>query len=180
MLGGIPNQEHMRMKLSTLGAAIAAFAVCAAAGAQTTPYEPIGASVRLGIFLPTNSQTNDNVGSGFFAFGADYRLGVKSPRLIGLDSYIDGSVDYFRRNETGAIPVLVNYNVTSGQYFFKVGIGVSFQSLPGDDKAGFGYQVGAGYTIPSTSRLPVFVQASFFGADRSQVNGFGLFVGTRF
>ena len=168
------------MKLSTFGAATAAFAVCAAAGAQTTPYEPVGASVRLGVFLPTNSRTNDVTGSGFFAFGADYRLNVKSPRLIGLDSYIDGSVDYYRRDDTGAIPLLLNYNVTSGQFFFKIGAGVSFQSLPEGDKTGFGYQVGLGYTIPSTSRLPVFLQASFFGADRSRVNGFGLFVGTRF
>ena len=168
------------MKLSTLGAAIAAFAVCAAAGAQTTPYQPIGASVRLGVFLPTNNRTNDVVGSGFFAFGADYRLNFKSPRLIGLDSYVEGSVDYYRRDNTGAIPVLLNYVVTTGQYFFKVGAGVSFQSLPGDDKAGFGYQFAGGYNIPSTSRLPIFVQASFFGADRSRVNGVGLFVGTKF
>ena len=168
------------MKLSTLGAVTAAFALCAAAGAQTTPYQPVGASVRLGIFLPTSSRTNDDAGSGFFAFGADYRLNFKSPRLVGLDSYFEGSLDYYRRDDTGAIPILLNYVVTSGQFFFKVGAGVSFQSLPDDDKTGFGYQVGAGYTIPSTSRLPVFLQASFLGADRSRLNGFGLYVGTRF
>ena len=168
------------MKLSTLGSATAALALCAAAGAQTTTYQPVGASVRIGAFLPANSTTNKELGTAIFAFGADYRLASRTPRLFGLESYLEGSVDYYRRDETGAIPILLNYVATSGQYYFKVGAGVSFESFPGDDFAGFGYQLGAGYNIPSTSRLPLFLQASFFGADRSRVNGFGLYVGARF
>ena len=171
----------MRMKLSTIGAATAALALCAVAGAQARPYQPIGASVRVGLFLPTNSSTNDDIGTAFVAFGADYRLvGFKLPRVFGLESYLKGSVDYYRRDDTGNIPVLLNYVGASGQYYFQLGAGVGFETVKDDSKTGFAYTAGVGYNVPSTSRLPIFLQANFFGADRSRVNGFGLFAGIRF
>lgn len=168
------------MKLSTFGAVSAALALCAVAGAQTTPYQPIGASVRLGAFFPVNSSTSNAVGDGFFAFGADYRLAARTPFLFGLRSHLSASVDYFHHDDYGNIPVLLNYVADAGSYYFQVGAGVGFESLPEGDKTGFAYEVGVGYNVPTSSRLPVFLQAEFFGSDRSRVNGIGAFVGVRF
>ena len=169
------------MKLSTFGAVSAAFAVSAAACAQTPkPYQQIGVALRAGVYLPTNETTVGDVGSGIFAFGGDYRLSVKTPSLSGLQSHLGISVDYFRRNEIGNIPVLLNYVATTGQYSFQAGAGVGFSSLRSGDRTTFAYDLGVGYDLPVNSTLPVFVQATFFGSDFAQTNGFGLYVGVRF
>lgn len=166
------------MKLKTLGAVTAAFAVCAAAGAQTTPYQPIGASVRAGIFLPTNKSTSDDIGTGFFAFGVDYDLTKTS--ILGQGLGVGLSVDYYQRDNVGDIPVLLNAIYRTGRLSFNAGVGVGFQSLPGDDKTGFAYGLGVDYTLSVGSTLPIFVGARFLGADRSQVDGFGIYAGVRF
>lgn len=167
------------MKLSTLGAVTAALALCAAAGAQTSA-APIGASVRLGIFLPTNKTTSDVAGSGFLAFGADYRLGYKPPTVGAFTSAASISVDYFQRDDYGNIPILLNYLAIKDQWTFSVGAGVGFASLPGKNDTKFAYQFGAAYDLTTTSSYPIFVEAKFFGSEQSRLNGVGLYAGVRF
>ena len=168
------------MKLSTLGAVIAALAISAVAGAQVRTSSQAGVSLRLGALFPTDTSTIDKSGTGLIAFGADLRLDPRTPRLGGLESNLSVSIDYYRRDDTGSIPVLLNYVARSGRYFFNLGAGVAFESIPGKDVAGFGYSAGVGYELPTSSSLPVFLQVKFLGADRSKVNGFGAYVGVRF
>lgn len=169
------------MKLSSLGAVSAALALCAVAGAQTTDPAPIGGSVRLGVFFPTNSATSDIAGSGFFAFGADYRLTLKAPTFGGFASGTSISVDYFSRDDYGNIPVLLNYLAMKGKYTLSVGAGVGFTSLPGgSDDAKFAYQIGISYDFTTTSAYPIFGEIKFMGSEESKVNGVGAFVGVRF
>ena len=168
------------MKLSTLGAVTAALAISAVAGAQARTNSEVGAAVRIGLFLPTDTKTNDVAGTGFLSFGVDYRFDVKTPRVLGLQGNIVLSLDYYRRDDYGNIPLTLNYVGRTGRYFFNLGAGVGFESLPVRDYTGFAYTAGIGYDIPSTSTLPIFVQAKFLGSDRSQLDGVGLYVGVRF
>ncbi len=168
------------MKLPTLGAVTAALAVCAVAGAQTKPYLPIGVNLRLGGLVFSNQTSDGDTGSGAFAFGADYALTARTPRLLGYDSHLSLSVDYYRHGDTGNIPVLLNYVATSGRYYAELGAGIGFESQPGHDETGFAYEGGIGYNVPSSSSLPIFLQANFFGADRFHLNGFAFFVGVKF
>ena len=168
------------MKLSTLGAVSAALAISAIAGAQAKSNSEVGLSARFGLFLPTNQNTNSTLGTGLLSFGVDFRLDPRTPRLFGLDSNLALSVDYFRRDQYGNIPVTLNYVARTGQYFFTVGAGVGFESLPIRDYTGFAYTAAVGYTLPTTSSLPIFVEAKFLGADRSQIDGVGLYLGLRF
>ena len=168
------------MKLSTLGAVTAALAISAVAGAQARTNSQVGVSLRLGAVFPTDTSTNDDAGTGFLSFGADYRLDPRTPRLFGLESNLAVSVDYFRRDDYGNIPVTLNYVARSGRYFFNIGAGVGFENLPDKSVTGFAYQAGIGYELPTSSSLPVFFQVKFLGADRSKVNAVGAYVGVRF
>ena len=169
------------MKLSTLGAVTAAIAISAVAGAQTSkPYEQIGVSFRAGVLFPTNKSTTDDIGTSLFAFGADYRLNARTPNVGSLKTHLSLSVDYYRRDDVGNIPVLINFVGETGNYFFQAGAGVGFSTLPAGDHTTFTYDVGVGYVLPVKATLPVFVQANFFGSDFSRVNGIGLYAGVRF
>lgn len=166
------------MKLSTLGAVSAAFVLCAAAGAQTAN-APLGASLRLGLVLPTNSSTVDDAGSSMFGFGVDYKL-TKLPSIGGLSSGLGVSVDYFSRGDYSNVPLLVNYTLTKNRFSVFAGVGVAFTSLPGKNDTKFGYQAGISYDLPTASSTPLFVQAGFFGTEQSKLNGVGLYLGYRF
>lgn len=168
------------MKLSTLGAVTAALAISAVAGAQARSSSQVGVSIRAGAVFPTDTSTNDDAGTGFFSFGVDYRLDPRLPRIFGLESNLAVSVDYFRRDDYGNIPITLNYFGATGRYFFTVGAGVGFENIPGKSVAGFAYEAGIGYELPTTSSLPVFLQVKFLGADRSKINGVGAYVGVRF
>ena len=165
------------MKLSTFGAVSAAIALCAVAGAQTSS-APLGASVRLGLVLPTNQDTIDATGSGLFAFGADYKLSLKLPTFGDFKSSTSISFDYFVRDDYGNLPLLANYILTKDRFSIFAGVGVGFTTLPGGNDTKFAYQAGLSYDLPTAS--PVYLQASFFGTEQSKLNAVGLFVGYRF
>jgi len=167
------------MKISTLGAVSAAFALCAVAGAQTAA-APVGASLRLGVFLPTNQDTIDATSSAIFAFGADYKLAYKPPTLGGYVSGSSLSVDYFNKDNYGNIPVLLNYLAMKDSWTLSVGAGVGFASLPSGNTTKFAYQVGLAYDLPVSSGTPFFVEGKFFGSENSRLNGFGVYVGLKF
>ncbi len=167
------------MKISTLGAVSAAFALCAVAGAQTK-VAPLGASVRLGVFLPTNETTIDATSNAVFAFGADYKLTYKPPTLGGYVSGSSLSVDYFNKGDYGNIPVLLNYLAMKDSWTLSVGAGVGFASLPSGNDTKFAYQVGLAYDLPVSSTTPIFIEGKFFGSEDSRLNGFGVYLGIKF
>ena len=84
--------------------------------------------------MPTDSTTSDIVGTGLFAFGADYRLAYKPPTFGSFASGASVSVDYFDRDDYGNIPVLLNYLAIKDSWTFSVGAGVGFTSIPGSER----------------------------------------------
>lgn len=167
------------MKISTLGAVLAAFAVCAVAGAQTQT-APLGASIRVGTFLPVNNDTVDATSNSVFAFGADYRLTYRPPSLGAFNSGASLSVDYFHKGDYGSIPVLLNYLAMKDRWTLSLGAGVGFNSLPGSDDTKFAYAVGLAYDLPVSSSTPLFIEGKFLGSETSRLNGFGVYLGIKF
>ncbi len=171
----------MKRHLASLVAVAALSGVAATAGAQTNG--PTGFSARLGLFLPTE----DNVfSSTIFNFGADYKLNnfnLKSPSE-GLQSYLGLTADYYFGNGSSNIPVALTYNVRSGNIVYHAGIGIDFYNIDDTDDTGTGLggQVGIAYEFGNAGRVdkPLFVQAKYFITRKSELNGFGLYVGYRF
>lgn len=168
-------------KLATLAAIAALSGVAATSSAQTNG--PTGFSARLGIFLPTE----DNVfSSTIFNFGVDYKLrnfNLSSPGE-GLQSYLGVSADYYFGNGSSNLPLALTYNVRSGSFVYHAGIGVDFYDLDdaGETGTGIGGQVGIAYEFGNAGRVdkPLFVQAKYFITRKSELNGFGIYLGYRF
>lgn len=164
-------------KLATLAAVAALSGVAAIAGAQTNG--PLGISVRAGVMLPTN----DDAFSTAFAAGIDYKLrnfSLRSPGE-GLQSYLGLSADYYGDGDHNNIPVALTYNVRSGSIVYHAGIGIDFHA--GDDTGtSLGGQVGIAYEFGNAGRAnnPLFLQAKYFITDKSELSGFGLYLGYRF
>jgi hypothetical protein len=163
------------------GLLVAALGVVAAADAQTTG--PTGISGRIGIFFPTDSVASD-LGSAWFAFGADYKLNrysVDAPTADTL-SFLSVSFDYYEKDDLRAIPIALNYNVRSGQIVWSAGIGVDFVRTFSDDSTGLGGQLGVTYEFANRNAPynPFFVQAKYFLSSESDLNGFGVYAGFRF
>lgn len=164
-------------RLATLATLAVLSGVAATASAQTNGSN--GLSARVGVFLPTDTINF----SSAFAAGIDYKL--RSFRLRtpaeGTQSYLGVSVDYYGNNDNSNIPVALTYNVRSGQIVYSAGVGVDFRA--GDDTGtSLGGQVGIAYEFGSAGRAanPIFVQAKYFLTDKSDLSGFGLYLGYRF
>lgn len=173
----------MRKTWIAKAAAVATVAACmGAASAQTNG--PTGISARLGVFFPTSDLARD-LGKTWFAFGADYKLSSVSvePARGAYASYLSVSADYYEKNDLRAIPVAVNYNVRANQFVFSGGIGIDFVRTLSDNTSGFSGQLAATYEFAnsgSTSNNPFFVQAKYFFSSKSDLSGFGVYVGYRF
>lgn len=168
------------MKIRTLAPLAALAALAAAAPAQTNG--PTGFSARLGIFLATN----DSSFSTAFAGGIDYKINqfnVTSPGE-GLQSYLGVSADYYGSGNSSNIPLALTYNVRSGDLVYSAGIGVDFYNVDRLDETGtsLGGQVGIAYEFGNAGRVdkPLFVAAKYFITRKSDLGGFGLYVGYRF
>lgn len=167
--------------LAALAAVAALAGVATTASAQTNG--PTGFSARLGIFLPTQ----DNVfSSTIFNFGVDYKLtnfNVRSPGE-GLQAYVGLTADYYYGNGSSNLPLAVTYNVRSGNIVYHAGIGVDFYDIDdtNDTGTGIGGQVGIAYEFGNAGRVdkPLFVQAKYFLTRKSELNGFGVYLGYRF
>jgi hypothetical protein len=164
------------MKISTvsrMGAVAAAAAVMGIAGAQSTPS---GLSVRLGAFLPTNSQASD-LSHTWFSFGADFKLSSMSASVpvVGTESYFGISADYYSHGNDGDIPVALTYNVKQGPVAFAVGVGPDFRNSGDLTSAGVGIgeQVSVSYEI-SKIAMPIFIEAKYFIASKPELSGFGV------
>lgn len=154
-----------------------------AAGAQMSGQS--GVSGRIGYFLPTNSAAG---GGNWLSFGADYRLNsVSAPAMTmrsGTSTFVTLSGDYYNHGGFRNIPVAFNYNVRSMQLIFSAGVGVGFQTVYDHETIDLGGQIGATYEFSSGRGMRTgstfFVQAKYFLASNSLLDGLGLYVGMRF
>lgn len=168
-----------RSFLAGAAAALALVGVQATALGQMTP-TPAGVMVRAGIFLPVNS-TASNSASAWFAAGAQYKF-YDIPGSPG-DQFASGlalSADFYSRGAWSQAPVLLNYVATQGQVFLSGGAGIGFGHEPTSTGIDFAYQAGVGYNFPSSGTTTVFLEAKWWGSDRTELDGFGLYAGLRF
>ncbi len=171
------------MNQRILATALAAIVVSAAVPALAQENKPVGLSLRGGVFLPTNSVTRDSTGNMWVGFGADYKvLSLKSNSNTNVAD-LSLSFDYFGKGSLRHVPLLLNYQVSSGHIFYEAGGGIGFAKVPNgdvfDDRVRFAYQAGVGFNFSNSSTTPVFVEAKYIGSARSELNGFGLYLGVR-
>ncbi len=169
------------------GLAIAALAVMLATPASAQ-LSNVGLSLRGGLFFPTDSNTRDNAGQSWVAFGAEYKikdLSLSPGGVAGNPGALTVSLDYMGKGDYRHVPVLLNYmgylDATRSLYF-SGGLGVGFAKAPTpsgvEDNVRFAYQVGLGYTVVQ-GQTPVFVEAHYFGSGKTELNGFGFYIGVR-
>ena len=163
-----------------LGAVIAAAACVGLAGAQTNG--PSGLSVRVGLFLPSNSDAS-NVGKTWLGLGADYKLSMLAFKIPGVDlqSYFGVSADFYTHGGDNDLPVAFTYNLRQGSVVYSAGIGPEFRNSGDLTSTGVGIaeQLGVAFEF-GNGPLPLFVQAKYFISSRPELGGLGLFVGARF
>lgn len=155
-----------------------ALAGASIAGAQSNG--PVGLSARLGIFFPTGN-IKDTTSPNWFAIGADWKWKEMPVSSVNPDTlaYLGVSADFYSHGDTSALPVVVNYNVRSGQFVYSAGLGIDFVRVPGFNKSGLAGQLGATYEFGNMPN-PVFAQAKYFFSSRSELSGFGVYAGIRF
>ncbi|MEI7578081.1 MAG: hypothetical protein WCK51_14415 [Armatimonadota bacterium] len=166
------------MKKLLAVSALGILAVSAFADDSSTPL-----TVRLGLAFPTNGTVKDAV-SEFTAIGFQYKVAD----LSGTESYSKSgeiSIDFYSRGDYRHIPVLYNYVGTSkkGDSFWSIGAGVGFIGLPSgagtESIARLSYALGAGINL-SSGQTASFIEAKFFGSQKSEVNALGFYLGVRF
>ena len=171
------------MKRTTLlGMAMAAIAAASIGLASAQTNGPSGVSVRVGLFMPSNSLASD-LGSTWFGFGVDYKLNAMSAStpITSRDAYFGLSADYYSHGSDNDVPVALTYNMRQGQMVWSAGIGPDFRNS-GDLTStgiGLGEQVAFTYEFGS-SPTPIFVQAKYFFSSKPELSGFGVFLGARF
>jgi hypothetical protein len=142
-----------------------------------------GLSVRLGAFMPSEKAAKDE-GKSWLAAGAEFKLKDLNIGTMSEDykASLSVSLDYYGRGDFRNVPLLLNYTGRKNQFYYTAGAGVGFSRLPSGtgsvDKTRFAYQVGVGYDFAKGS-TPVFVEAKYFGAQKKELAGIGLFVGVR-
>lgn len=173
--------EDMQMKKTITTMVGAALLFGAAVPALAQQSQPVGISLRAGLFFPTDSGLRD-VAESWFTGGIDYRIRDMgsvngSVRSLGL------SLDYASKEDFRTVPLTVNYIVHRSELYFFGGVGVAFSRYASGggwtDKTEFAYQLGAGYDFQQ-GQTPLFVEAKFMGNGHSELNGFGAFIGVRF
>lgn len=172
-----------------VAAAMLAISVVGTANAQMS--KPSGISVRAGIFSPSDSDARD-IGSTWFAAGIEWKGGdLKSPSSMNGNAHWSISADWYGKDDASAVPVLFNYVAKTNNFYWSVGAGLAFNSIPGTpvvtDAPGdsekttrFAYSLAVGWDAPSNNGTPWFVEGRYFGNAQSELNGFGLYVGVRF
>lgn len=169
--------------------AVALAAVSVTAFAQET--KPVGLSVRLGAFFPTDSGVKNATSKTWFVGGVDYKLhNSLSMGTMGAGKNGGGdlgvSVDYFQKGSFRSVPILATYTGGQNEFFWTVGLGLALNKY--DDgtgtgntvnKSSFGYALAAGYNFQQ-GKSPLFVEARYYGNSKTQLSGFGLEVGFHF
>jgi hypothetical protein len=150
--------------------------------AQAQETKPIGASMRLGIFYPAESQAQA-AGKSWFSYGFDYKLGDLKYGGTGYSASFGLSVDFFNKGGFRSVPVNLNYIGRVDKYYYFAGAGVNFGKVRDgstfESKTAFGYQLGMGYEF-SKMQMPLFAEVKWIGSSESQLAGWGVFAGIRF
>jgi hypothetical protein len=163
-------------------AAVLAFGVIGTASAQSDGLS--GFSARIGVFYPT-ADSSRQLSRTWFGAGLDYKIRDLASLSNGTyKASLGVSLDFYNRDDFRVVPVLATYTGhLSDRFYYIGGAGVAFTRIPSgntvDERARFAYMVGVGYTI-SQGPNPIFVEGRFFGNDKTQANGFGLYAGIRF
>jgi hypothetical protein len=159
----------------------AGFAALVVGLACIAPAQSSGLSARIGLLFPTEK----SIASSWFAGGIDYKLNTFSPtRAVGVNTgYFGISADYYNYAGNTNIPVVLNYNYREGSLVYSIGAGIEFYDVPdfsAGSGTGFDAQAGVTYDLSRSSSLPLFVQAKYYLASRSELRGVGVYVGVHF
>ncbi len=139
--------------------------------------KPVGISVRIGLFAPSDAAAR-GAGQSWLAVGADFKLrdlsfrGRHSPSEIGI------SMDYASKGGFRTLPVLLNYTSHMGETYFTLGAGFAFSNDSTSDSTRFAYQGALGYDFQRGNN-PLFVEVKYLGNERAVLNGFAIFLGAR-
>lgn len=165
-----------------LAVTLATVAAVPAFGQMT---KPLGLSLRAGPFFPSASRASDE-GKTWFVAGLEYKLGDLN--FSGVDAKTSSSysisLDYYGKGDFRSVPVTLNYVGRTDQFYFSAGAGVAFTRIrttanQTKSNSEFAYQFSVGYDFVKGT-TPVFVEARYYGSAETDLNGFGLLIGTRF
>lgn len=162
-----------------LAAGIGAAAILAAIPAFAQDSKPMGLSVRAGVFFPTSSLLRDNARSLFIG-GAEYKIRDLNLETgtAGMTTSLTISADYIGNADFRNVPVLLNIVGRTNEFYYTAGAGIGFTGGLLDTGTTFSYQVGVGYDFQK-GRTPLFIEGHYFGAAKSDANGFAIMVGVR-
>lgn len=171
------------MNSKILAAAAGVIAVSAAVPALAQETKPVGLSLRAGLFFPTTGAAKD-VGKTWFIGGAEYKLQGLNLGTSGAGSANQAfsvSVDFYNKSNVSNVPVLLNYVGSNNELFYSIGAGIGFNRIPNgnggtESKARFAGQVGIGYDFMQ-GKSPLFVEGKYFFNQKSDLNGFAVYVG---
>ncbi len=148
--------------------------------------KPMGLSVRVGVWYPSNGDARTVEGQGWFAGGLEYKGGdlkysSSDPRYSAIWTV---SLDYYGKGSYSNVPLLINYVGRTDQIYYTVGAGAGFGRVPKDaggstSDTEFAFQAGVGYDF-TKSQMPLFVELKYFGSSESKLGGFGIYAGARF
>jgi hypothetical protein len=169
----------MNRKLTTLALGMAAVLAAVPALGQET--KPVGLSVRLGVFLPSDSGTQSAVGKTWFGGGVEYKIQNLNFGTMnkGYTSALSISLDYYSKSSVSMMPITVNYVGSMNEFFYTAGAGIAM-IRDGSTENRFCYVLGLGYNFTKGPQ-PIFLEARYLGVPSATgAQGFGIFVGTRF
>lgn len=171
------------MNSKILAAAAGMIAVSAAVPALAQETKPVGLSLRAGLFFPSSGDARD-VGNTWFIGGAEYKLQGLNLGTTGADSSTQSlsiSADYYSKSNVSNVPVLLNLTGRNSELFYSIGAGLGFNRIPDglggtESRVRFAGQVGVGYDFMQ-GRSPLFVEGKYFFNQKSDLNGFAVYVG---
>lgn len=172
-------------KTATL--AFATFLALGIAGNAAAQYQkPLGASIRVGVFYPSNGDARDVEGQGWFAGGIEYKLrdlhfGMGDSKY---SASLTASLDYYGKGSFTNIPLLLNYVGRMDSFYYVGGAGVGFGRIPSalggsTNDTEFAFRLGIGYDFVKMT-TPFFLEVNYFGGSESRLAGFGIYGGVRF
>ncbi len=183
---------------------VAALLLATAVTAPAQETKPLGLSIRAGGFFPGDSDAQDE-SDLWFAIGVEYKLkDLTYQESDGTATHLSLSADWFEAGDFRQFPVLLNLVGTKNQVYYSVGVGVTFAQYPQrrnyypdngvaswgggyvpttdlwetKEDTLFAYSLGIGYQFQQ-GQTPVFLEARYFGCEKSVLNGFAVYVGVK-
>lgn len=168
------------MKKFGVAALGAAMVLAGANSAWAQESKPVGVSVRVGLFFPSNGDVRDSEGPSWFVGGVELKVRDVNWKGMGegYAGHLSVSADLLGKGDVKNVPILLNYVGRRNEWFYTAGVGVSFSSFNGDDRTRMGYQLGVGYDF-TQGKTPFFLEAKYWGTSKSEFNGFGVYAGIR-